>query len=54
MLEAASVKIVVPDAAPIVAALRAELAQLTRDHAAREAGPVGERLRQIADAFEGA
>lgn len=32
--------------------LRAELAALIRDFASREAGPVGERLRQIAAAFE--
>jgi len=34
--------------------LRVEIAEITRDFASREAGPVGERLRQIADAFEGA
>jgi hypothetical protein len=33
--------------------LRVEMARITRDFAAREAGPVGERLRQIADVFEG-
>lgn len=38
--------------APMARTLRREFAGLTRDFASREAGPVGERLRQIADVFE--
>jgi hypothetical protein len=36
----------------IQAAVRAELARILREAASKEAGPVGERLRQIADVFE--
>jgi hypothetical protein len=37
---------------PIADALREELAALIRTFAESEAGPVGERLRQIAAVFE--
>jgi len=33
--------------------LRSEISELTRKFASHEAGPVGIRLRQIADVFEG-
>jgi hypothetical protein len=36
----------------LLASIRAEVANLLREFATREAGPVRERLRQIAEIFE--
>lgn len=49
---AATVTIDVRGHEEIVAAMRAEFAAIVRDFASREAGLVGERLRQIAGVFE--
>lgn len=51
--EAARVTMSVKDMPEVLQAMRAELARVTREFADREAGPVGIRLRQIADTFEG-
>ena len=47
-----AIKMDIADLDGIVQALRTEMARLLRKAADREAGPVGERLRQIAQVFE--
>lgn len=52
MVEGPKVTLSVEGVPEVYQLMRVELAKVIRQHADREAGPVGIRLRQIADAFE--